>query len=176
MGLGMKIKRLFGADQTEDKTTGLYSPLSGKVVPLNEVKDETFSGGILGEGVAIEPSGDVLLAPTDATVSQVFDSGHAITLLTDVGAELLLHIGMDTVALGGKHFLCSLRAGERVRRGDVLIRFDGAAIRRAGYELTTPMVVCNSEEFDIRVMAQGEIAALDLLMECRKKGDQRERI
>jgi glucose-specific phosphotransferase system IIA component len=172
----MKIKRLFGADQTEDRATRLYSPTSGKVVPLNEVKDETFSSGILGEGVAIEPSGNVLLAPTDATVSQVFDSGHAMTLLTDGGAELLLHIGIDTVALRGKHFLCSLRTGERVKRGDMLIRFDGAAIREAGYELTTPMVVCNSDEFDIRVIAQGEIDQLQPLMEFVRKGDKRERI
>lgn len=176
MGLGFKIKHLFGMKQAEGKKEVLYAPLTGRVIPLSEVKDETFAYGILGDGVAIQPMDNVLTAPTSATVTQVFDSAHAVTLLTDDGAELLLHIGIDTVELGGKHFDCSLREGMRVERGDVLIRFDGAAIEGDGYELTTPLVVCNSDEFDISVATHEEVDRSHPLMELRRKGNRSEGI
>ena len=174
MRLGSKINHFFGMKESEEKREVLYAPLSGRVLPLSEVKDETFAGGILGEGAAILPADNVLTAPTDATVTQVFDSAHAVTLLTDDGAELLLHVGIDTVELGGKHFDCPLREGMRVERGDVLIRFDGAAIEKDGYELTTPLVVCNSDEFEILVVAHGAVDKSHPLLELKRKGKRSE--
>lgn len=148
------------------KPLTLYAHLSGTVLPLSEVEDEAFSQGILGEGAAIEPTSGRLRAPCDATVETVFDTGHAVNLVTDDGCELLLHIGLDTVKLGGRHFNVLVKSGQRVKRGDPLVDFDIEAIRRAGYKTTTPMTVCNGEEYEkITVAASGKIKAGERLIE-----------
>lgn len=122
----------------------VYAPLCGRLLPLCEVADEVFSQGILGEGVAIVPSLGELYAPTDGKVTSVFESGHALTLQSDGGAELLLHVGLETVRLQGKGFTVEVQTGERVRRGQRLLSFDMAGIRAAGCDLTTPMVISGS--------------------------------
>jgi PTS system D-glucosamine-specific IIC component len=122
------------------------------------VADEAFASGVLGQGVAIEPSEGKLYAPADAVVEDVFDSKHAISLVTKTGAEILLHIGIDTIKLGGKYFEAHVKSGQEVKKGDLLISFDMEAIRTAGYPLTTPMVVCNSDDFAaISPVASGDI-------------------
>jgi PTS system D-glucosamine-specific IIC component len=132
--------------------------LNGTVVPLDQVADEAFASGVLGQGVAIEPSEGKLYAPADAVVEDVFDSKHAISLVTKTGAEILLHIGIDTIKLGGKYFEAHVKSGQEVKKGDLLISFDMEAIRTAGYPLTTPMVVCNSDDFAaISPVASGDI-------------------
>lgn len=137
----------------------LCSPLTGTVVALSAVADEAFATGILGNGIAVCPTEGVLCAPADGRVEQLFDSHHAVTMTTDGGVELLLHIGIDTVALGGQHFEPAVEAGAHVKRGTPLIRFDIAGIREAGYDVTTPMIVSNSDEFTLTPLATGEIAA-----------------
>jgi len=110
-----------------------------------------------------------LFAPTDARVDQAFDTAHALTLITDGGAELLLHVGIDTVELQGKHFELLVGAGDRVRAGDALIRFDRSAIIAADYHVITPLVVGNSDEYDLEVLATGDVKVGTPLIRLKRK-------
>lgn len=124
----------------------IASPLKGDVVTLSEVNDDVFSGGLLGEGVAIRPKEGVLKAPFDGKVMMFLPSCHAVGLQDANGLELLIHIGIDTVNLNGQHFSSSLKVGDEVKAGETLITFDIAAIEQAGYDLITPVVVVNGDE------------------------------
>lgn len=126
----------------------IKSPLSGRIIPLEEIPDQVFSQGVLGEGVGIEPTDNVVLAPADGEVSTVMeDSGHACGLLLDNGVELLIHVGMDTVSMGGDGFQLHVKEGDRVRLGDKLITFDPEKIRRAGHPTTTAFVITEPADF-----------------------------
>jgi len=146
---------------TEQKPDAVLSAhMDGAVVPMAEVQDEAFAAGVLGGGVAIEPRTGKLFAPADAVVDNLFDTKHAISLVTDGGVELLLHIGINTVQLGGKHFESHVEAGQRVKKGDLLISFDLEAIRAAGYLCTTPMIVCNTDDYaSVAALASGQVKA-----------------
>lgn len=122
------------------------SPLSGTVVPLSQVKDPTFAQGILGEGAAVQPREGKLYAPFDGTVLSIADSRHAIHLLGPNQMELLLHIGLDTVELGGAGYTARVKEGDRIRTGDLLVEFDLEEIRRK-YDPITPVLVTNAEDF-----------------------------
>lgn len=126
--------------------TEVLSPLRGQVVALSEVNDDVFSGGLLGEGLAICPEEGVLRAPFSGTVMMFLPSCHAVGLRSDSGLELLIHIGIDTVNLNGQHFSSTLKVGDRVESGQALIRFDIPAIEQAGYDLITPVIVVNGDE------------------------------
>jgi len=140
----------------EDVVVGAH--MNGIAMKMSAVADEAFASGALGEGVAIEPSEGKLYAPVDATIEAVFDSKHAISLTTEKGAEILLHIGIDTIKLGGKHFTPHVEEGQKVRKGDLLISFDMEAIKAAGYPLTTPMAVCNSEDYaSVQALVTGTV-------------------
>ncbi len=123
----------------------ILSPVDGTVVPLSEVPDAAFADGSLGRGVAISPRSGAVYAPFDGTVVAAFPTGHALGLRHADGAELLIHIGIDTVKLGGQHFTSKVTAGQQVKAGDLLVEFDAEAIARAGYDLTTPVVVTNPD-------------------------------
>lgn len=139
-------------------STELVSPLDGELLPLSEVKDEVFSSGAMGEGVAIEPSQGVLHAPADGRVVMTFPTGHAIGMKTKDGAEILMHIGMDTVNLQGKGFETLVAKGDEVKAGDELVKFDIDEIHSAGYVVTTPIVVTNSKDYEkVSVVRQGEV-------------------
>ena len=121
---------------------GITAPLSGRVIPMEEIPDQVFSQGILGEGVGIEPTGNVVVAPADATVCSVIeDSRHAVGLTLDNGAELLIHVGIDTVSMNGDGFQLHVKEGDRVRLGDKLITFDPEKIKAAGHPTTTAFLV-----------------------------------
>ena len=138
----------------------LYAHMKGQVVPMTEVQDEAFATCVLGEGVAIEPTEGKLYAPADAVVDNLFDTHHAIGLVTEDGVEVLLHIGINTVELAGKHFEAHVKVGQKVRKGDLLISFDMEAIKAAGYLCTTPMIVCNTDDYQsVQPLSQGEIQA-----------------
>ncbi len=135
----------------------LVSPLKGKMIPMNEVKDDVFSQGILGDGVAVVPEEGALYAPADAEVAMVIDSKHAISLVADSGAEILLHVGMDTVKLEGKFFEPQVKAGDKVKAGQLLLKFDIQAIRNAGFDVTTPIIVTNTDRFSVTPAAYGAV-------------------
>lgn len=138
----------------------LHAHMNGKVVPLEQVPDEAFSGKVLGDGCAIEPADGKLYAPCDGVIDTVFDTCHAVNMRSDQGAELLLHVGIDTVKLGGKYFTAHVQDGQQVKTGDLLLSFDADKIRQAGYQLTTPLIVCNSEDYSkMEPLASGVIRA-----------------
>lgn len=136
----------------------LCAPLKGKVIELSEVADETFAQEILGKGAAIVPETNLLVAPANGRIENIPQSKHAVAMTTDSGVEVLMHIGMDTVNLKGKHFKTFVSEGDRVKLGDPLIEFDAAAIKKEGYDLTTPVVVTNSGGLDkIRIAVRDAI-------------------
>lgn len=147
----------------------LVSPLAGKVIPLSEVKDEVFSQGILGSGMAVIPTAGALYAPADGTVDTVFDSKHAISMVTGSGAELLIHVGLDTVKMGGKGYDPQVKSGEKVHKGQLLMRFDLDAIKDAGYDVVTPIIVTNADHYTIHPVAAGEVRPGAVLMNVEVK-------
>ena len=150
------------------KDTVLSACMNGTVVPLAEVKDEAFASGALGDGIAIEPTDGELVAPADGEISSTFDTHHAVGMTTADGAELLMHIGIDTVKLGGKHFTYLVNEGDKVKKGQPLIRFDLEAIRAEGYPTTTPLIVCNTDEYAaVTPQASGDVKKGDALLELK---------
>ena len=144
----------------------LVSPENGKIMPLSEVKDDVFSSGAMGKGIAIEPNDDVLHAPADGKIIMTFKTGHAIGMKTKTGAEILMHIGMDTVNLQGKGFDTLVEKDQEVKAGDPLVKFDIDLIKKAGYPVTTPMVVTNSKDFDdIKQIAEGDVKVGQAVLE-----------
>ena len=150
------------------KDTVLSACLNGTVVPLADVKDEAFASGALGDGIAIEPIDGELVAPADGEISSTFETHHAVGMTTVDGAELLMHIGIDTVKLGGKHFTYLVSEGDKVKKGQPLIRFDLEAIKAEGYPVTTPLIVCNTDDYAaVAAKASGTVKQGDALLELK---------
>ena len=150
------------------KDTVLSACLNGTVVPLAEVKDEAFASGALGDGIAIEPIDGELVAPADGEISSTFETHHAVGMTTADGAELLMHIGIDTVKLGGRHFTYLVNEGDKVKKGQPLIRFELEAIKAEGYPVTTPLIVCNTDDYAaVAAKASGTVKQGDALLELK---------
>ncbi len=148
----------------------ITAPVKGEVVALESVKDEAFASHVLGQGAAVVPAEGRIVAPVDAVVESVADAGHAIGLHTADGADLLIHIGMDTVELGGKGFDVKVKTGDAVKQGQELIRFDLDAIQKAGYETVTPIVVTNPEDYlDVVSVKSGKVNPGDTLITVLKR-------
>lgn len=137
-------------EDKKPKEEKLDAPIKGEIIPLNDVNDDVFSNGVLGEGIAVRPSEGKLVAPADGTVLMVYETGHALGIKTKGGAELLFHIGLDTVKLKGKYFKPVVEQGQEVKKGDTLIEFDLDKVKKAGFDITTMMVVTeyNDEKID----------------------------
>ena len=151
------------------KDTVLAACLTGTVVPLADVKDEAFASGALGDGIAIEPIDGELVAPADGEISSTFETHHAVGMTTADGAELLMHIGIDTVKLGGKHFTYLVNDGDKVKKGQPLIRFELEAIKAEGYPVTTPVIVCNTDDYAaVEAKASGTVKQGDALLELKR--------
>lgn len=146
----------------------VYSPCKGKLIKLSQVNDDVFSQKILGDGCAIEPLENNLYAPCDGKIDTVFDTKHAINIISENGAEILLHVGIDTVKLNGKHFESFVKDGQRVKKGDLLLTFDREKILEEGYPVTIPVIICNSDEYKaIEITAKGTVDAGDNILEIK---------
>jgi beta-glucoside PTS system EIICBA component len=143
-------------DVTENDTTTakattiseqIVSPLAGKVVELKDVNDPVFSSEAMGKGIAIEPTVGRVVSPVNGTITVAYKTKHAIGLVSDQGAEILIHVGLDTVELDGKHFNMVVKQGDKVKAGDLLVEFDIEKIKAAGYEVTTPVIITNTSKY-----------------------------
>ena len=152
-------------EKTIDKEI-ILSPLSGLIKPLAEVSDEVFASGALGKGIAIKPIEGKLVSPVDGIATSIFPTGHAVGITTDNGAEILIHIGFDTVKLNGEHFKIKIEQGENIKRGQLLVEFDIDKIREKGFDITTPIVITNSDNYsNIVEKKSGGICRNDELLE-----------
>lgn len=140
----------------------VYAPVEGTVIPYNEIPDATFASGALGKGVGIVPVKGEVVAPFDGEISMFFDTRHAIGLVSQDGIEILIHVGINTVELNGEHFKALKESGDKVRAGEKLLEFDMAAIRAAGYDLTTAVLVSEPEQ--VEIVKTGEAKALDKIL------------
>ena len=131
----------------DDCDLSVNSPVAGKTIPLTQVSDDVFASGVLGKGIAVQPTSGKILAPADATVSMIYPTLHAIGLILDSGIEMMIHIGIDTVKLNGKYFEKHVQDGDHVKKGQLLVSFDMQKIEQAGYDLTTTVVVTNSKNY-----------------------------
>ena len=151
-----------------EKAEDLVCALTGEIVPIEEVEDDVFSQKILGDGIAVEPTVGKVFAPCDCTVDNVFDTKHAIALSTEKGANILIHIGIDTVKLEGKYYDVKVSDGDKIKKGDLLVEFDIDGIKGEGYKVTTPIIICNTDDYsDIVKCASGKVKAGDKLLELR---------
>lgn len=158
--------------EIQESVTGeilLDSHMEGEAIPMSEVKDETFAAEVLGKGIAIIPKKGEVTAPCDAVVETVFATRHAIGLKADNGAEILIHVGINTVELGGKFYTSHVKEGDRVRIGQVMLTFDMEKIKEAGYDLTTPMIITNSDDYqEINILKTGNVTKQDAVLEIKE--------
>ena len=156
--------KIFGSKAAATKFSGqkmtVLAPIDGTVIPLEQLPDETFATAILGPGCGLEPTGDMVYAPFDGTVTTIADTLHAVGLMSDDGIEVLIHVGMDTVEMNGKGFKALVKEGDKVKAGTPLLKVDLEAIRAAGHPTATALIVTNSDDLpEISVAANGDAAA-----------------
>lgn len=156
------LKKWFGGGEKRE----LLAPVSGRVIPMKEVADPTFSQEILGKGVAVVPAEGKIVAPASGEVMVMFETGHAVSIKTDFGAEVIVHVGLDTVNLKGQYFTPHVSQGEKVKAGDVLVEVELEKVKAAGYDVTTPVIVCNTPDYPNMVCHTGmEVKALEPIIE-----------
>ena len=138
--------KLFGKSE---KINGnhIYAPMEGQAVALSEVPDPTFAEGMLGNGIAIQPTDGKVCSPVDGTVDMMFATGHAVSLVSETGIEILIHVGLETVSLVGKPFKIAVKNGDKVKKGQLLMEADLEAIKAAGLPTITPVVICNTDNY-----------------------------
>ena len=145
------------------------APLKGEAVSSAEVNDPTFAEEMLGKGMAIKPSEGKVYAPFDGEVAMVFDTKHAVSLVSAKGTEVLIHVGLDTVMLKGEHYTAHVESGATVKKGDLLLEFDMEAIKTAGYEVIAPVVICNADDYKDVIRTTGvAVEAGDVVMRLDK--------
>ena len=158
------FKKLFGKNLDE-----FYAPMAGKAVSITQVPDPTFAEGMLGNGIAIEPAEGKVYAPCDATVDMMFSTGHAVSLIADTGAEILIHVGLETVGLEGKPFKTHAANGDKVKKGQLLIEVDLEAVAAAGLQTITPMVICNTDAYStFNTLVGKDVTNDDVVIELGK--------
>ena len=140
--------------------------MSGRAIPMSQVNDPTFSQEILGKGVAVIPSKGRVVAPADGVVSVFFETKHAVSITADNGAEIIVHVGLDTVNLKGEHYTAHKKQGDKVKAGELLLEFDMEAIKAAGYDVITPVIICNTPDYPNMVCHTGmDVKELDPIIE-----------
>lgn len=153
----------------EDAANTLFAPVDGKAVPVSQVSDPTFADEILGKGLAIKPSSNTVYSPCDGTIDLMFDTGHAVNLVSDSGIEILIHIGLDTVSLKGKHFKTLKNTGDKVRKGDPLIEFEKDEIAKEGFDTIIPIIICNTDSYsEVKPLKDIDVKVGDKILTVRK--------
>ncbi|WP_127545722.1 beta-glucoside-specific PTS transporter subunit IIABC [Paenibacillus amylolyticus] len=161
---------------TNASDENVFSPIEGTIVELSEVPDPAFASGAMGKGIAIEPTVGRVVAPFDGTVTVAFKKKHALAVVSDTGAEILVHVGVDTVKLDGQHFVSHIKEGDRVQAGDLLLEFDIAQIKAAGYHTVTPIIVTNSANYEeVIPQATGQVHSQELLLKLSSGNDQEQK-
>lgn len=147
----------------------ICAPIEGEAVACAQISDMTFRQELLGKSVAIQPSVGKVYAPADGKVEMMIETLHALSMTTEKGAEILIHVGIDTVALKGKHFKAYVKEGSIVKRGDLLMEFDIEAITMEGYEVISPVIICNSDDYaDVERVTGKKVAVGETLMKLIK--------
>lgn len=143
----------------------IKSPLTGSIIPLSDVRDEAFSSGAMGKGLAIEPIEGKLVSPVNGVITMLFPTAHAVGITSDEGTEILIHIGMDTVQMDGEGFAPHVKQGDKVTKGQLLIEFDIAKIKAARYSVITPVVITNSKNYlDVITTEKNAVESTEQLM------------
>ncbi len=147
-----------GKRKENKKENIIYTPCKGTIVPITEVPDPVFSEKVLGDGFAVIPAEGKIYAPTDGEVTLVFDTLHAVGMTSSMGTEILIHIGLDTVTLGGEPFTAHVAAGDKVKKGDLLVEVDLDKIKAAGLNSITPVLISNTDTYDkISLQKEGDV-------------------
>lgn len=147
----------------------LGAPMKGTCVSIKEVSDPTFGEEILGKGVAIKPTCGDVYAPADGVIGMIFPTGHAVSITMEEGPEILIHIGLDTVSLNGEHFEVVAKEGQEVKKGDLLIKADIDKIKEAGFDVITPIVICNTTDFaSVEGLVDKEVEPGDEVLKIKK--------
>ncbi|MFO6425425.1 PTS glucose transporter subunit IIA [Motilimonas sp. KMU-193] len=146
MGFFDKLKKMVSEPAAETGGIEIFAPLSGEIVPIEDVPDVVFAEKIVGDGVAIKPSGDKMVAPCDGTIGKIFETNHAFSIESDTGLELFVHFGIDTVELKGEGFTRIAQEGQSVKKGDTIIEFDLALLESKAKSTLTPVVISNMDE------------------------------
>ena len=154
------LKEKFGFGKKAGEVLG--APIQGKAISVTEVSDPTFGEELLGKGLAIIPTVGKVVAPIDGTVSMVFDTKHAISMISESGIEILIHVGLDTVTLKGAPFTVHVEADQKVKAGDLMLEFDIEAIKAVGLDVTSPIVICNTDDYkDIKANVGHDVNTMD---------------
>ena len=161
---------MFGLFKKKEKKHVLGAVAKGKAVPLSAVNDPTFSQAILGEGAAVIPAEGKVYAPVDGKVEMVFETLHALSITADFGAEVLVHVGLDTVQMKGDGFEAHVAAGDQVKKGEPLIRFDAAFMEKKGIDMTTMLILLNPGQYQFKTLAGGQQVKknVDTVIECSR--------
>ena len=146
MGLFDKLKSLVSDDKKDSGTIDIVAPLSGEIVNIEDVPDVVFAEKIVGDGIAIKPAGNKIVAPVDGTIGKIFETNHAFSIESDSGIELFVHFGIDTVELKGEGFKRIAEEGQRVQKGDLALEFDLALLEEKAKSTLTPVVISNMDE------------------------------
>ncbi|MCC4263198.1 PTS glucose transporter subunit IIA [Oceanimonas baumannii] len=161
MGLFDKLKKMVSDDTNVADAIEVFAPLSGEIVPLEEVPDVVFAEKIVGDGLAIKPSGNKMVAPCDGTIGKIFETNHAFSIESDSGLEMFVHFGIDTVELKGEGFTRVAQEGQQVKRGDTVLEFDLALLEQKAKSTLTPVVISNMDEVKELEKESGIVNAAD---------------
>ena len=161
-----KMKGLLGK---EKESIVVKSPLEGTAVPADQINDPAFREQLLGTTIGIKPAGKRVVAPVNGVVDSIFETGHAVTMISDDGVQIIIHIGLDTVNLKGRFFTTHVKSGDRISTGDLMIEFEKDEITNAGYDTITAVIICNASEFSqIDTVTNTEVLELDQIMALKK--------
>lgn len=161
---------MFGIFKKKEEKLQIGAPVMGDAVPIREVSDPTFGEEILGKGVAIKPSDGRIYAPADGEITLLFDTLHAVSLTSEDGVEILVHVGLDTVALKGQYFTAHVATGDHVKKGTLLLTVDLDQVKAAGYDVITPMIICNTDDYSaVEAVTGNAVKPGDTVLEITKK-------